>query len=115
MIKDLVKIALVGASVSATWCSAAQASNTGAGNIKLITPVPGIDLLFVQTGTRTTPPSCATNTRWALDTSTSTGQAAAAVLLTAYATGKQIVVYGTGTCTLHPDSETVSFFQIVDP
>ncbi|MFK0298748.1 hypothetical protein ACIQTU_05970 [Brevundimonas sp. NPDC090276] len=62
---------------------------------------------FYQTGTRTTRPTCATEDRWVFGIATPTGQAMMATLLTAYATGRNVTIQGTGVCSVWPDTETV--------
>ncbi|MDV6330603.1 hypothetical protein [Asticcacaulis sp. 201] len=75
-------------------------------------------ILFYTSGTRTNPlPACSgpgLQQRYALDASTTAGQAYASVLLTAYTLHKQISVHGTGTCTIWSDTETVMFFNVAD-
>lgn len=55
-------------------------------------------------------PACATSGYWAVDTDTQQGKSILSLILTAYATGKQVSLLGTGNCTLRPDMETL--FQV---
>jgi hypothetical protein len=55
-------------------------------------------------------PACATSGYWAINTETEQGKAILTLVLTSYATGKSLTFYGTGTCSLRPDMETV--FQV---
>ena len=79
----------------------------------LVSPPLGV-LFFNTTGSHTGGPSCATGTRWAIDTTTSAGQTMASVVLTAYALGKQIAVTGTGTCSAWSDTETVYYLTVAN-
>jgi hypothetical protein len=95
----------------------AAASQTTAGNINSVmagAESSGGQFFFNTTGTRTAAPSCAIQPRWVVDTSTLPGQAVVAALLSAYAMNKQIVVMGTGSCTVWGDTETVSYFYMID-
>ncbi|MGB5398517.1 MAG: hypothetical protein WBN96_15320 [Gammaproteobacteria bacterium] len=55
-------------------------------------------------------PACATSGYWAINTETEQGKALLTLLITSSATGKSITLYGTGSCSLRPDMETV--FQV---
>jgi hypothetical protein len=96
----------------------AQASDAGFGYITNIYAMSNGAILFYTSGTRTTPlPSCqgpGLGQRYALDASTTAGQASASVLLTAYTLHKQISIHGTGTCTIWGDTETLMFFNVAD-
>lgn len=52
-------------------------------------------------------PSCATSGYWAIDTETDQGRVILTLLLTAYASGKNVTLWGTGNCNLWPEMETV--------
>jgi len=70
---------------------------------------------FYQGGTRTSIANCQGSTvqkRWAFNTNTLKGQAMLSTVLTAYATGKPVVVQGTGSCSDWADSETVEWIMI---
>ena len=62
------------------------------------------------TGNYIAKPACATSGYWAVDTDTQQGKSILSLLLTAYATGKEISLLGTGNCSLRPDMETL--FQV---
>lgn len=98
------------------FASAAQASEANFGNITGIFGAHNGAVLFYTSGTRTTAPLCQTGgaQRFAIDASTVTGQAAASVLLTAYAMNKRIYVVGSGACSIWGDTETVLFFTMED-
>lgn len=76
----------------------------------------GAVLFSVTTSGRTGIPACgaAAPSRWAIDVTTSTGQAQAAALLSAYTLKKRIWVNGTGTCSIWSDTETAAYFNIED-
>ena len=70
---------------------------------------------FAQDGPRDATPACSTqNYRWAFAAQSAEGQAKLAILLTAYALHKKLFVSGTGTCGEWPDTETVSYFILID-
>jgi hypothetical protein len=69
---------------------------------------------FEQSGTRTTRPACATLTRWAFDSTTATGQAMMANLLTSNAQGRKVYISGSGNCSAWGDSETVGGIQLAN-
>ena len=70
--------------------------------------------VFEQNGTRVTPPGCAagTPTRWAVDVTTPAGQATQATILSAFALGRLVYLYGTNTCSVDPTSETVLYITV---
>lgn len=73
-------------------------------------------VLFSTSGARTTPPACQTGgaQRFAIDASTTAGQAAASVLLNAYNLHRKVWVQGMGACGIWGDTETVTYFQVAD-
>jgi hypothetical protein len=90
----------------------AMASSATIGNVVTLSPTAGAGLIFSQTGTRTARPGCAIYDRWVIDVGTPSGQVMASTLLTAYSLNKRVILYGTGTCTAWPDTETVSYFVV---
>src|SRR6185312_6800359 len=92
------------------------ASEAQTGTISNIFSTSNGALMFDTSGTRTAVPSCGSGnpTRYAIDASTTAGQAQASVLLTAYTLHKQIYVYGTGACTIWGDTETVNWISVAD-
>lgn len=99
--------------IIATISSAATAGTAASGTITSTVSFPTGPFIFYQNGARTSPPACATiPTRWAIDVSTATGQAAEANILTAFATGQPIFVYGTGTCSVDGSSETALYVTV---
>ena len=99
---------------TAFMAAPAIASSSNIGNITDVWGTNNGAVLFNVTGTRTTPPACGTNNpqRFAIDASTTAGQAAVAVLLSAQARGKAVMVNGTGNCTIWGDTETVAYFWV---
>ncbi len=94
---------------------AAESAQAGISNAGLITGTvsfPAGQFVFSQNGTRVSAPSCALQGRWAIDVSTAGGQAAEANILTAYAMGRPVYVYGSCTCSVDPQSETVSYITV---
>lgn len=64
-------------------------------------------------GTRTNSPSCATDTRMAINPATNAGKAMLAMLLSAKAAGQTVILYGTGNCQLMgTEFESVSFMRV---
>jgi hypothetical protein len=92
----------------------ASASTASPGNITTLLPSAAGMLFFNHTGTRTGRPSCATLDRWVFSTTTPAGQTLASALLTAWSLHKQITVIGNGVCDTWGDTETVSYFFIID-
>jgi hypothetical protein len=76
--------------------------------------MPGGAVLFHTSTTRVGVPACATaqTTRWAIDTNTAAGKAQLAGLLSAHATGKKVQVFGTDTCAIWGDTESVSYLRV---
>lgn len=65
------------------------------------------DLMFFHTPNRTGVPACATEqNRWVVDLTTQLGRSQYSFLLAAQMAGKEIVVAGTGDCSLYSNSET---------
>ena len=94
----------------------ARASTTDWGYISYVAPVHGGYVYFQVTGGngRTALPSCAAANqpnRWVLDLTNPLDQGMLAVLLSAYAMRKPIVVYGTGTCNSWDPTELVNYFH----
>jgi hypothetical protein len=73
----------------------------------------GIILMTTPGGAIAGAPACATQQGFAIDASTPAGKVQLSAVLTAYAMGRQIAVYGTGACIVWGDRETVNYLQIV--
>lgn len=95
----------------------ARASQAGSGTVsQILTIAETNSVLFIQTGTRTTVPTCgqANPSRWAIAAGTPFGQAQLAVLLTAYAQRKQVTIVGMNSCYRQSDTESVQYIVIND-
>ena len=87
--------------------STAVASETGPGLIADL-QIDGNYALFAVSGPVVNKPSCVVWGRYVFDVTTPRGQALLAYLLSAQATGRQIRVYGTSTCSIFSDHETAN-------
>lgn len=69
---------------------------------------------FLASGERSGVPACASGTAnfWTVDTKTSQGQAIIATVLTSFASGSRIKIYGTGAC-LSSQSDVEQVFYVV--
>ena len=83
----------------------ALASETGPGLIADL-QIDGNYALFAVSGPVVNKPACVVWGRYVVDVTTPQGQSMLAYLLSAQATGKQVRVYGTGTCSIFSDHET---------
>ncbi|HWW24892.1 MAG TPA: hypothetical protein VNZ85_03240 [Caulobacter sp.] len=95
--------------------SGANASVSTSAKIYYVTVTPsGVAYFFQDGANRTGVPACAANfpTRWAFSTQTSAGQAVLATVLSAYATGKPLIVAGNSTCDVVGDTESISYLYI---
>lgn len=95
---------------------ATAAGNAGPGTLNTVHVLAGGVLLFHTTGARTAVPACGASlpARFAVDATTPAGKAQMAGLLTAYTSGKTVVIFGTGNCGVWGDTETVNYFHTVD-
>jgi hypothetical protein len=106
-------VSLVACLMALAFAEPAIAGSANAGTITQTVSFPSGQFLFYQNGSRVSPPACATFPgRWAVDVTTSGGQGAEANILTAFATARQVYVYGTGTCAVDPTSETVAYVTV---
>jgi hypothetical protein len=98
-----------------TMVPPAAASTASAGYVtNLVFQANGF-VSFTQSGTRSTVPACATDTRWSVDASTALGQTRLSGLLTAYGLGKQISITGTGACgPQYPAMEEINYFTVLN-
>lgn len=65
-------------------------------------------------GSRTTKPACATQNYFMIkDESSRAGQSQVAQILTAQATGRSILVLGSGTCTRWVDGEDIELIKLL--
>ena len=110
MNKLFIALVVVAASISSAY-----AGTSGPGNI--INPyfMQNGALLVTTDASQSGAPSCATViNRWAIDATTPAGKLQATAVLTAYAMGKKIAIWGTGTCSVWGDTEGVSFLQVIN-
>jgi hypothetical protein len=71
------------------------------------------DVILFSAGSHQGKPACSTAAdEWAFSLSTQSGKAMYALLLTAYAQGKQVAVVGTGTCSAWGDRESPVYIYI---
>lgn len=110
-------LAAVSAALLFTFASVPSFAGQGAtGTIHHIIVTTGGVVLFDHTGARTGLPTCgqANSIRWAFNGATAEGQAKLSLLLTAYSTGKPVIIYGAGTCAIWGDTEDVVFIATND-
>lgn len=107
---EMKKTALMIAALLPFLGGAAHASTSASGQVTAFATL-GTNIILVFTnGTRGTPPSCSNSgfpTRWAFAIDTALGQAMLSILMTAKATGDTVTLYGTGSCSVLGDSETI--------
>ena len=75
--------------------------------------VNGFNYLFFSAGTKSGSPACGNNNSWALNLSTAKGRSIYALVLTAQAQGKSLVVVGNNTCNEWGDREDVLYAYMV--
>ena len=74
----------------------------------------GVIIVYTN-GTRSGAPTCATHTsRFAIDGTTEGGKVQVSGILTMYASGKSIKIYGANNCNAYGDTETISYFRTDD-
>lgn len=107
----LITIASALASVSTAHASLAQT-----GTVYQITTTDTGVVYFWQRGTRNAQPACSASFpgRWAFNATTPAGQSMLALLMSANASGKSVVVAGKGACDVAGDTESVSYIYIAD-
>ncbi|KAF1721726.1 hypothetical protein CSC75_05790 [Pseudoxanthomonas wuyuanensis] len=76
--------------------------------------MPNGAVLFHTSTARADVPACAAGqtTRRAIDTNTAAGKAQLAGLLSAHSMGKKVQVFGTDTCSIWGDTESVSYLRL---
>jgi hypothetical protein len=78
---------------------------------------PGYMFFYLNVGTKTGSPACATisgGTRWVIDNAWPAAKSQLAILLTAFATGKQVTITGSNDCSVWGDSETAIDIRLLD-
>ena len=87
----------------------AYAGGFGSGKVEIEHVGFGPGWVFFYTTVHTDGPPCNDyRKRWALNLNTSEGKGQYAFLLAAEAMGKEVRIWGTGTCDVYPNSETVT-------
>jgi len=100
-----------GSAVFAASVAPVSASGLASGTITSVVYTSG-RVLFFTSGTRTAQPTCACCNRWEIDFTTAQAQSFVALLLTAYASGRNVTISGTGTCVGGAnDTEGVAYIQ----
>jgi hypothetical protein len=110
MVRPLLVCAFVMAGIAP-----ARAGTQSETNIFQLVPGTGAFAFLMTGGTRASVPSCASANpnSWVVDVSTPQGQALAASIMTAFATGKKIYIQGTGACpAFNPATEQVFFVAV---
>jgi len=108
--------ALFAAAFLASGSGGAWAQSSQSGTV-LRLHVRGSDGLvyFYVSGLRSAPPACATQPYWVIPNEASTAaRQQLALLMMAEATGKSVIVYGTGACSRWPDGESVLEVAVSD-
>jgi len=92
------------------------AGSATSGILKLVHFMSDGIVIAYTSGTRSDIPTCAINqpSRFAIDATTSGGKVLLSGLLSAYASGKNVAIFGTGNCLAYGDSETINYFYTVD-
>lgn len=87
------------------------------GQIFSTTSHPGYTFFYLEGGTRTDKPACASydsGERWVINNSWPAAKLQIAALMSAALTGKRVQVQGTGDCAAWGDTETVWDVHLVD-
>lgn len=106
----LIKIPIL--SAFTLFFSMTAVAGWSSGQIKTIL-ITKNNMLFFESGIKNQPPNCQTvPNQWAIDLSTASGKAIYALILSAQAQGKEIVVVGQNFCTVWPDRESIDYLWI---
>jgi len=100
------------------FCGVSYAGSAGSGNLHTIHYMGNGAVIVYTTGVRSADiPPCATTgnlNRFAIDGTSNVGKVQLSGLLSAYATGKKVIIYGAGNCGPWGDAETISYFYMDD-
>jgi len=90
----------------------AFAGSAAAGTVSAVHFFGNGQIIFYTSGARTAVPTCAVNqpSRFVFDASTAAGKNQLAGIMAAYVTGKQVTVFGKGTCVVEGSEEDLSYF-----
>ena len=97
--------------ISLALAAPVSASSQTGGYVVGFGAIPGNIVLVGMTGSRTSPPGCsnpALPNRWALDLNSAMGQVYLSLLMSAQSLHQPVDVYGTGTCSVLGDGETIA-------
>lgn len=104
-----IAVALASAAVSAD----ARASDAVAALVTQILTVNSTGLFYFATsGSRTTPPSCATSANWVVNITSAQGQAVMATVISAKMSGKSLAISGINPCPNDSAAETVNYVVV---
>jgi hypothetical protein len=105
----MVKIIL---SAFALFYSTTAVAGWTSGQIKSIV-ITKNNILIFDSGIKNQPPNCQTvPNQWVVDLNTAGGKAIYALILSAQAQGKEVIVVGQNSCAVWPDRETVDHLWI---
>lgn len=101
-------------SFAAGLCSPCKITSLGSGAYYDNLCPAGSCVFISLSPTPTGRPACSYNTGWhfVLDTSTAAGKVTYSILLTAYASGQNVHVGGTNTCTVSPSGIVENLFYV---
>jgi hypothetical protein len=107
-------IAAAGALVFAAGSSSGSIADPGF--VSTVVAWTGGQIIVTTSGARTSVPACGSShpQQFAFISTTPGGKAQLAVLLTAYASGKQVRIVGSDVCDAAPNYETIDYFYTVD-
>lgn len=98
--------------IAISCLSGAANASTATGKINRVYVMGnGVAMFHLDHPPRTDLPACATGlpTRWAFNAATPEGQAKLSLVLTAYSSGREMVVHGLDACPDWGDTESVNF------
>jgi hypothetical protein len=93
--------------------SVPAAASSAQGKVSRVYMVYGVAMILLDTPPRAGVPACGAGngTRWAFNATTPAGQAMLSVILTAYASGRPVSIYGTNTCLDWGDTESIEWMH----
>ena len=107
---------LVVALLMVVFSGSLYAGSAASGALSKIHFMSSGSVIVYTSGVRSGIPSCASTQprRFAISATTDGGKVQLAGLLSAYTSGKNIVITGTGNCSAYGDTETISYFYMAD-
>jgi hypothetical protein len=106
-------------SIGALHCLLVGSANASvAGQGALANPhfmADGVILVYTNGNRTGSIPACGQGQpqRFALNSTTAAGKSQLAGLLAAHAAGKEVIIVGTGDCSVYSDSETINYFYMI--